>query len=57
MIEKNPIMAMPIIINQPQPGIDPNVDKNQSPPAIMKITAKAKKNVPMFSAVSDIILI
>lgn len=47
-------MAIPIIINQPQPGIVPNVEKNQSTPPIMKITAKDNKNVNIFSVVSDI---
>jgi hypothetical protein len=47
-------MAIPAIISQPQPGIGPNVDKNQSPPTIMQITAIANKIVPMFSTVSDI---
>lgn len=42
--------------NQPQPGISPNVDKNQIAPAIIKITAKAIKIVAIFSAVSDMVL-
>lgn len=42
--------------NHPQPGIPPNVDKNQIAPAIIKITAKAIKIVAIFSAVSDIVL-